>query len=488
VSKNLDAVETSVPRIDGRPPRVWISLDSEREAQALRDAIVAEGWQALVAPPDAEFASSAAAGAAGWDAAVAEAGERGRALVRELARLEPPVPAILLSTFGTIGDAVEAVRAGAFDHLARPIAPAQLLVGLRRAVVQRRLAEENARLRSTLEDRISLGSFRTRDPRMQRVAEVVAAVADTRASVLIRGESGTGKSLLARTIHELSSRAKRPFVVVDCGALPASLLESELFGHARGAFTGAVRDKPGRIEAADRGTLFLDEIGNAPLDLQAKLLRVLQERVLERIGETRSRSVDVRWIAATHRDLDAAIRGGTFREDLYWRLNVVGIDLPPLRERPRDVALYAEQFAQRFAREHGRPARAIDADALALLCAAPWPGNVRELEHAVERAVLFAHGATLTAADFEADASLRLRVPAALPAADVRSLKAALAEPERRLIEGALRACGGNRERAAERLGINRSTLFNKMRKHGLTSFPRGVGTEPGHPAPPAAR
>jgi two-component system response regulator HydG len=299
---------------------------------------------------------------------------------------------------------------------------------------------------------------------------------------LITGESGTGKSMLARAIHQRSSRARKPFVVLDCGAVPANLLESTLFGHARGAFTGAVKDKAGIVESAEGGTVFLDELTNAPLDVQAKLLRVVQERAFERVGETRTREADVRWIAATNRDMRREVAEGRFREDLYWRINVVALELPPLRERPGDIPLLAETFLRRFAREHGRRPRTLSPELIVALCRAPWPGNVRQLEHALERAVLLATQDELSLRDFAAELGLSIEPPmAALRESGEGALKRALEEPERELVVRALEACGGRRARAAAMLGINRTTLFNKMRKHGLLDFPIEGTSAAGH-------
>jgi DNA-binding NtrC family response regulator len=386
----------------------------------------------------------------------------------------PARPAvILIANFGTVRDALEAVRAGACDHLSRPLSREQLLLSVERALAQRALLRENLVLRRSLEGRVELGGIRSKDERMRRIFEIVDSIADTRASVLLQGESGVGKSALARAIHARSSRAAKPFVVVDCGAIPATLLESTLFGHVRGAFTGANRDKAGLIEAADGGTLFLDEIGNAPLELQVRLLRVVQERVFERVGDERTRSVDVRWIAATHRNLESEARAGRFREDLYWRLNVVSIELPPLRDRPGDISLLALSFLERYAAEHRRNVRGIAPHAMAALTAYRWPGNVRELEHALERAVLLARSSELSVADL-GPAFAHSAPHAPEPhAAGVVDLKTALELPEKRLLEEALAACGGRRQEAARRLGINRSTLFNKLRRHGLSDFAR---------------
>jgi transcriptional regulator with GAF, ATPase, and Fis domain len=316
---------------------------------------------------------------------------------------------------------------------------------------------------------------------MRRVLETARSLAGTRATILIEGESGTGKTMLARAIHELSAGDGAPFVEVTCGALPSGLLESELFGHARGAFTGALRDKAGKFEAADGGTLFLDEIGSAPLDLQQKLLRVLQDKTFERLGEVKTRSVDVRVIAATNEDLGALVAAGRFREDLLWRVRVVALSMPPLRERRGDVPLLVEHFLELFRREHGRPELELDPACLPLLAAWPWRGNIRELEHCVERAVLLAKGPRIQPPDLGLPGPRE--VPGS-PTAPDRSLsdclkrlfggdrpptlREALAIPEREIIRLALELHGGNRQATAKMLDVNRSTLFNKMRKHGL--------------------
>lgn len=368
-----------------------------------------------------------------------------------------------------------------FTWLTEPCQPADVLRAFGHAREQASLLQENKDLRAKLKQSLGFEGFHSVDPRMDAVLETARAVAPSRATVLILGESGTGKTRLARTLHENSDRKDKPFTVVHCGALPSALLESELFGHAKGSFTGAIRDKPGRFEEADGGTIFLDEINSAPLDLQVKLLRVIQERVLERVGENRTRQVDVRIIAASNQDLQEAIEAGDFREDLYWRLNVVSLALPPLRERPQDLARLVEIFLRRFAAEYDRPIPRPDAGALEVLSTYDWPGNIRQLENVIERAVLLADGRTLQVGalptDLVQEAQVRLdatageapnlqlgldRLRAIVP------LKQALEGPERAILIHALKATGGNRKQAAEELGINRTTLFNKMRKHGL--------------------
>jgi DNA-binding NtrC family response regulator len=405
-----------------------------------------------------------------------------------------PPAVIRLAGFGSIHDAVEAMRAGAFDYLSKPVSDEQILVAVARAIEQRTLRVENQRLKADLSQRFELSNMISRDPSFQRIFQTVEALADTRATLLIEGESGTGKSLLARTIHQRSSRSSAPFVEVNCGALPDTLLESELFGHARGAFTGAVKDKPGKFEAADRGTLFLDEIGTASLDLQVKLLRVLQDKTFERVGETRTRSVDVRVIAASNVDLASAVAAGRFREDLYYRIHVVALRLPPLRERIGDLPLLAEHFVRHFSDEYSRPARRLSSACMPILSAHAWPGNVRELEHCIERAVLLSRSDEIEPSDLDLPVDSRrhtgprdLETPDATSKTHLEpgsllptlwsldpslSLRQALELPEREIIRRALERNGGNRKLTARMLDVNRTTLFNKMKKYDLMQFP----------------
>jgi len=391
-------------------------------------------------------------------------------------------PAILLVGAAGLAESHDA------SYVAEDASDEQVATGVARALESRALAHENRELRAQLDDRFSFGRVVTRDPGLREVLRTLESVADTRATVLILGETGTGKSMLARTLHQSSSRRAGPYVEVNCGALPAGLLEAELFGHAKGAFTGASEERAGRFEAADGGTIFLDEIDSAPLELQVKLLRVVQDRLFERVGETRTREVDVRIVAATNADLETRVAEGEFREDLYWRLKVVEVELPALRARARDLAPLAESFVERFAEEYDKPVRGLSPAALGVLAALPWPGNVRQLENALERAVLLARtggeagGARrlLEPADLDrdlvAEAARSTGEVGDLPRglewlADIDRvvpLKEALEGPERLLIERALTRNGGRRDRAAQDLGINRSTLFNKMRKYDL--------------------
>jgi len=403
----------------------------------------------------------------------------------------PPLapPLILFEEFSGFDATHDALKRQAFETLVRPVPNKQVMATVRRALQQVELREENQRLRKEVGERFSLGNLLSRDVRMRRIFSTVEAVADSFASLLIQGESGTGKTMLARAVHELSSRRDGPFIVVNCGAIPVSLLESELFGHVKGSFTGAVRDRTGKFEAADGGTIFLDEIGTASQELQVKLLRVLEEGRFERVGDTATRSVDARVIAATNVDLAREVSEGRFRQDLYYRIHVVAIEMPPLRQRHGDIPLLAEHFLERNSVRYKRPAQSLGPEATAALLAHPWPGNVRELENTLERGVLLSRGAPLKPRHLWPDQSSEARriSPAAahpwedLPLGPLRKI---LEIPERFFILRALKASGGNRQSTAAKLGINRTTLFNKMRKFDLLDFPT---KDKGSEGPPAA-
>jgi transcriptional regulator with PAS, ATPase and Fis domain len=336
--------------------------------------------------------------------------------------------------------------------------------------------EENKQLKAQLDLRYGMENIIGHDYRMQRIFDVIDSVADTRATVLITGESGTGKSLFARAIHRRSARRDGPFVEVACGALPETLLESELFGHVAGAFTGAVGEKKGKFLQADGGTIFLDEIGTASASFQVKLLRVLQEFEFEPVGGTNTYHVDARVVLATNEDLGRRVAEGTFRQDLYYRINVISIEIPPLRERTADIALLARHFLQNACEDCGKPPKQFSEDALAALQQYAWPGNVRELENVVERAVLLGKGDLITRADLPHHVTA-VTGPRSAAATTGRTLKEALEEPERQIILEMLRSSNWNRNLTADRLGINRTTLYKKMKRLGLED-PRIVPQE----------
>lgn len=393
-------------------------------------------------------------------------------LLRYLREHAPDTAAIVITAYGTIESAVEAIRMGAYDYLTKPIVDDELRLLVNRVMQQHALLRENRSLRRQLDERYSLDSIIGHDHRMQKIFDLIDAVADSRTTVLLQGESGTGKSLIARAIHRLSSRADGPFVEVSCGALPESLLESELFGHVRGAFTGALHDKIGKFEAAHGGTIFLDEISSASPVLQVKLLRVLQERQFEPVGSNETRTVDVRVILASNRDLAEEVRTGRFRQDLFYRVNVVTLVIPPLRERVGDIPLLAEHFLRKYAGENNRRIVGFSDDALRLLQRYNWPGNVRELENAVERAVVLCRGALITPDDLPPTVVEPLDLPPDDFPREPLPLKKALELPEKRIIEQALRANNWNRQATARMLGINRTTLYKKMRRYGLEGDP----------------
>lgn len=421
-------------------------------------------------------------GEGGIDVAVLdEAIVQAKTLLNDLHNLEDQPATIVVSNFGTVEGAVSAMRDGASHYAAKPVSTDEIVLAVQKASGERRLRTENKTLREEIERRTTLGSLVTRDPKLREIYTLAETVARTRATVLILGESGSGKSMLARAIHSMSPRKAGPFVEVNCGALPESLLESELFGHARGAFTGALRDRPGRFEAAHGGTIFLDEIGTAPPSLQVRLLRVLQDRVVERVGEERSRNVDVRVVLATNTKLEAAVKEGRFREDLYYRVKVVTIELPPLRERPVDIPELAARFVAKASRQLGREVRGISPEAMDELRAHPWPGNVRELENAIERAIAIGSSNELIASDLPTEvrrsrgrergtAEVCLLGPRSHSLDDIPlgALEKMLAVCEMRFLERALAACQGNRTKAAVMLGLHRATLYQRMQRVGL--------------------
>ena len=401
-------------------------------------------------------------------------GVDGLDVLRQARQADPQLPVIILTAFATLESAVTAVKEGAFDYLSKPFSVDQLMVAVDRALAQRNLALENIHLREQLQGIYGLENIVGRSQAMAQVFELVRKAARSEANILVVGESGTGKELIARAIHANSPRAAQAFVPVDCASLPENLLESELFGHEKGAFTGAARTKPGLLEMAHRGTVFLDEIAELPLGLQVKLLRALQERQIRRVGGTRQIDVDVRVVSASNRDLRDLMAKGQFREELYYRVNVIAISLPPLREREGDVALLAHTFLKKYGQGREKPFRGFAPEALAVLEPYPWPGNVRELQNVIERACALADGETIAVGDLPEH--LRSSRPAAATpdpgAAAALPLKEAkarwLTDLEAGYLAALLKRHDGNVSQAARAAGIDRKTFHRLINKYGL--------------------
>jgi DNA-binding NtrC family response regulator len=386
----------------------------------------------------------------------------GLQVLSELRQRGVQIPTIMISGEGEISDAVQAIKLGAYDYLRKPVDPPHLRVLLNNLSTHLTVSEENRRLRRRLLRAGELGRLVGQSASMRRVMTLIEQVAPSTASVIILGDSGTGKELVARTIHELSPRHAGPYVAINCAALPETLMESELFGHERGAFTGADRRREGCFELANGGTLLLDEIGEMKADLQAKLLRVLEEDKLRRLGGSAEVAVDVRVLAATNRDLEAAIRDGRFREDLYYRLNVFSIELPPLSEHAEDIPALIEHFMREIEAPAGKTVRGVDAAALEVLKGFRWPGNVRQLRNVIERALIVTAGPLIVAADLPADLK---RGGVGKEILEIK-LGASLDEVERDLIKRTVDFAGGNKSRAAEILGVSLKTLYNRLERY----------------------
>jgi DNA-binding NtrC family response regulator len=400
----------------------------------------------------------------------------GFGVLRASKEIDPDVPVIVMTAYGSIEDAVTAMKEGALDFLAKPVDPDHLLLLVSRALEQRRLVTENLLMKEELAVRRGAPQLVGDDASLRKVFTSLQRAASTDTTVLIEGESGTGKELFARSLHALSSRADAPFVAINCAAIPETLLETELFGYEKGAFTGAVSRKPGKFEMAHRGTLFLDEIGDLPLALQAKILRALEERRFERVGGTALVTVDVRLVAATNRGLRAAVAARRFREDLYFRLSVFPITVPPLRDRGNDIPLLARYFVDRFCRDLKKKSLALSPAALDALQAYRWPGNVRELQNCIERAVILAEGDSIlprhlnlsfvTASPVEEVPNPWSQVDLTGTLGDVT--KRAIAEVERLKIRDVMREAEGNKGRAAELLQISYKNLLAKLKEHAI--------------------
>jgi len=400
-------------------------------------------------------------------------GMDGLELLAAIRRQNMQSPVIVMTAFGTIEVAVDAMKAGAADFLMKPFSLDHLMAVVQKALEVRALRDENRQLREELGKRYQFDNIIGRSPVMQEVFATIERVAPSRATVLLAGESGVGKDLIARAIHFHSPRRDRPFVKINCTALPENLMESELFGYEKGAFTGANTTKPGKFEQADTGTVFLDEIGDVPPAIQVKLLRILQEREFERLGSNKTRHIDVRVIAATNQDLRAALEQGTFREDLYYRLNVVPLNIAPLRDRMQDIPFLAEYFLQKYSAEAGNRIQNITAPAMSKLADYHWPGNVRELENVIERSVVMCTGDRLDTADIKLDNAPRPRGTAndfSLPPGMT------LDQYEQEIIREALKRADGNKSQAARALGLTRNALRYRLTQMGLEKEGEGAG------------
>ncbi len=480
-------------------PRILIVDDDPVVAESLADALTHEGYTTAtagdgdeamevlshVSPEGGEF------GVVVTDVHMPRCD--GIELIKRMRQKHASVTPVVITGFGKIDEAVQAVKLGAIDYLTKPLVDQELSIAVSKAVRQHVLLAENQNLRSQLARRYGMDSLVGADHRMTKVYDLVEAVAESKSTVLLEGESGTGKSMVARAIHTRSPRTAGPFITFSCGAIPETLLESELFGHVKGAFTGADTDKTGKITAAHGGTLFIDEINSATPALQLKLLRVLQERQFEPVGSTKTTSVDVRFVLATNQSLMEQVRSGAFREDLYYRINVVTISMPPLRERAGDISLLADHFLAKYCKEMKKE-RTLGQDAAAALRQYAWPGNVRELENAMERAVVLSRQPTITVNDLPetlregkpnlpiqsingaagqsgadgSDAVGGVMIPALANGWKPTPLVEALLEPERRIILAALEANNWNRQETAAQLNINRTTLYKKIKQFKL--------------------
>ncbi|HET9793337.1 MAG TPA: sigma-54 dependent transcriptional regulator [Thermoanaerobaculia bacterium] len=412
----------------------------------------------------------------------------GLEVLREIKRRDPAAVVVVVTAYSSIENAIAAMREGAFHYIPKPFQNDEVVLTVRKGGEQRRLADENRRLRDELFLRRGLDRIVGKSPPMQRVFELVRMAAPSKSTILIEGESGTGKELVAKAIHHLSPRAANPFVTVNSGSMPSDLLESNLFGHVRGAFTGAIATKKGLFEVADGGTLFFDEIGTISLDTQAKLLRVIQEREFMRVGATDTQKADVRILAATNVDLKQLVGQGRFREDLYYRLCVIRIALPPLRDRKEDLPLLAEHFLRFYAAENGKKVRAIESEAMKALFQHQWPGNVRELENAIERSVVLSAGDAITndllpESVFAADEPAAVSIPA-----EGLSYREAVEGFERRLVVSALKRAGGVQKKAAELLKTRPTTLHEIIKRLGLSTRESAAPEPVDDPPVPASK
>lgn len=461
-------------------PQIWVIDDVEDMRSLLSEFLQAQGYQVSTfarADEAAQFLSKMNRTKPPVDLILSDIkmpGMDGVEFLNTVLQQGFMIPVVLMTAYGSIESAIEALKKGAYDYITKPLKLAELKVVVERALEIRQLKIDNKILREQVTKQRSFDGIIGKSKKMQDVFEIIGRVAQTSANVLINGESGTGKEMVARALHETGPRAKKPFVAINCSAIPENLLESELFGHVKGAFTGAMHQKTGLIESANGGTLFLDEIGDMNVELQAKLLRVIQERKVRPVGDTKNHDVDVRIVAATHKDLKTAIKDGKFREDLFYRLCVIPLALPPLREREDDILLLAEYFLQKYSALHGISKNGFSKDAIEGLYRRTWRGNVRELENAIERAVILGRGTSIENTDLPQGeegnfdgffSALKTSLPS-------------LEELEREYMKFVLEKTGGHKEKAAQILGVNRRTLYRKDLGDSKHDVPHATDSE----------
>jgi two-component system response regulator PilR (NtrC family) len=451
---------------------VLVIDDEEIMREILETLLVREGYEVRLAASGAEGIELARSW--NFDVAIVDVmmpGMNGLETLAELKKVDDDLPAVMITAFASVETAIAAMKSGAFDYITKPFKNDEVLVVLRNAMERRRLVAENTALRQNLQAQTArFSGIIGRSPRMKQVFNLIIQAAPSRSTILITGESGTGKELVARAIHTNSTRAERAFVPVNSGNLPPDLLESTLFGHVKGAFTGAVNPKKGLFDMADKGSIFFDEIGNISPETQAKLLRVMQEREFMRLGGMETIKVDVRIVAATNCDLRQMVEDGRFREDLYYRLHVINVYLPPLRERKEDIPLLAQHFLEKYGQENNRPGMELTAEALDLLMDYNWPGNVRELENVMERAVVLSSGQPI-GADLIPDhvrSAPQFHIPRFIVPPEGISFKDVITDVEKRLIESTLEAAGGVQKKAAELLRIKPTTLNEMIKRHDI--------------------
>ncbi|HEY7317577.1 MAG TPA: sigma-54 dependent transcriptional regulator [Candidatus Binatia bacterium] len=447
------------------PARILVVDDDREMSQFLADVLGEEGYRVeMVADGPSALAKYRAES---FDLTITDLmmpRMRGTELVKQLKEIDPHALVLLITAFGSIESAVEAMHAGAFHYVTKPFRTDEILLHVKRALEQRSLRYEVERLRQQVHSHFGFENIIGQSLRMREIFELVTHVSDLAVNVLIVGESGTGKEMIARAIHQNSARAPKPFIPINCAAIPETLLESELFGYVRGAFTDARKDRRGLFQAADGGVLFLDEISEIPLSLQAKLLRVIEDKEVRPLGANQSEKVDARLVSACNRDPERLVREGQFRQDLYYRLNVIRIDLPPLRERAEDIPMLIEHFMHKFSGQIQRRLDGIEPEALHALTKYHWPGNIRELEHAIERAVLLGKESRIGLQDFPP--ALVARNNTVLPLADAVAKAYTLRDLEREYVMRVMESASGNKTEAARILGVDRTTLYRKLEEY----------------------